>query len=109
MAKRLYVGNLPWSVDEAALGELFSQFGEVTSVTLIQDRMSGRSKGFGFVELEDSAAEEAIKKLDGSELEGRKLVVNEARPMEDRPRRDFGGDRGGRRSFGGDRNRRDRY
>lgn len=98
MAKRLFIGNLPWSVDDAALNEMFSPFGQVNSASVIKDRMTNRSKGFGFVDMEvDAEAEEAIKKLNGNEIEGRKIIVNEARPMEERaPRRDFGGDRGGR-------------
>lgn len=103
MAKRLFIGNLPWSVDDAALNELFAPMGTVNSAAVITDRMSGRSKGFGFVDMEnDEEATAAIEKLNGQEVDGRKIVVNEARPMEERaPRRDF--DRGPRRDFGGSR------
>ncbi len=94
MAKRIYVGGLPYSTTEAALREHFSQAGTVASATVIMDKMTGRSKGFGFVEMSsDEEADKAISQLNGAELEGRKLTVNEARPMEprapgaERPRR----------------------
>ena len=104
MAKKLYVGGLSYGTTEDALKELFSQAGTVESATIIIDRMSGRSKGFGFVEMSsDEEAQKAIETLNGKELDGRSLTVNEARPMEDRPKRDF--DRGGRGGFGGGRNR----
>jgi cold-inducible RNA-binding protein len=94
MAKKLYVGNLSYSTTEANLSELFGEFGEVTSVTLITDRMSGRSKGFAFVEMaEQNAAQEAINQLNGKEVEGRALKVAEARPKEETR----GGGRGERR------------
>lgn len=81
--KKLFVGSLPWSTDDQKLGDLFSQFGQVSTATVVKDRMSGRSRGFGFVEMDnDAEAMEAINKLNGAELEGRKLVVNEARPKE---------------------------
>ncbi len=95
MAKKLYVGGLPYATSEDALKELFSQAGTVESANIITDRMSGRSKGFGFVEM--SSEEEAQKAIDmfhGKEYEGRNLTVNEARPLEERPKRSFdGGDR----------------
>lgn len=97
MNQKLYVGNLPYSTTDSSLGELFAQAGTVTSASVITDKMSGRSKGFGFVEM--SSPEEAQKAIDmfhEKEFEGRNLTVNEARPKEDRPRRDFGRDRGGR-------------
>ncbi len=95
MSKRLYVGNLPYSVRDENLQELFSQFGAVRSAQVIMDRESGRSKGFGFVEMEnDAEAQAAIDALNGKPHEGRPLTVNEARPREDR-----GG--GGGRGFGG--------
>ena len=104
MAKKLYVGGLSYSTTGDALKELFAQVGTVESATVITDRMSGRSKGFGFVEMSsDEEAQKAIETLNGKEFEGRNLTVNEARPMEDRPKRDF--DRGGRGGFGGNRNR----
>src|SRR5437762_4681881 len=104
MAKRLYVGNLSFQVTEADLSELFAQVGSVDSVKLITDRDTGRSKGFAFVEMsDDSAAEQAISKFNGTDFNGRNLTVNEARPME---KRDFGS-RGS--SGSGGRGGRDRY
>jgi len=104
MAKKLYVGGLSYGTTEDALKELFAQAGTVESATIITDRMSGRSKGFGFVEMSsDEEAQKAIELFNGKELEGRKLTVNEARPMESRPKRDF--DSGGRGRFGSGRNR----
>lgn len=102
MAKKLYVGGLPYATTEGELQSLFEQAGTVESVAIISDRMSGRSKGFGFVEMAtDEEAQSAIEKFNGKELGGRTLVVNEARPMEKRerpPRRDEGGyGRGGGR------------
>lgn len=101
--KKLYVGNLPFSTTEDDLRQMFVAFGEVASVTIINDKFSGRSKGFGFVEMpNDEEAMKAIEGLNGKDMDGRGIVVNEARPMEDRPRRDFGGgDRGGRGGSGG--------
>lgn len=85
MAKRLFVGSLPYSATGAQLEELFAQVGKVASVNLITDKFSGRSKGFAFVEMAtEEEAKEAISKLNNSELDGRKIVVNEARPQEDR-------------------------
>ncbi len=81
MAKKLFVGNLSYSVTSESLEEMFKQFGEVESAAVIMDRETGRSKGFGFVEMnDDAAADAAIKALDGNEQDGRKLTVNEARP-----------------------------
>src|SRR3989338_8627839 len=103
MAIRLYVGNLPYTVNQAKLEEIFSPFGAIVSATVITDKFSGRSKGFGFVEFEsDDAAREAIAKLDGTDMEGRPLRVNEAKPREESAPRSggFGGGRGG---FGGGR------
>ncbi|MFA6553458.1 MAG: RNA-binding protein [Patescibacteria group bacterium] len=105
MAKKLYVGNLSYNVTDDQLREHFAQAGNVSSAQVIMDRMSGRSKGFGFVEMaSDEEALKAIETLNGQEMAGRALVVNEARPMTDRPKRTggFGGgrDRGG---FGGGR------
>ena len=83
--KKLFVGSLPWAVDDQKLGDLFSQFGSVSSAVVLKDRMTGRSRGFGFVEMtNDNEAQQAIEKLNGSDLEGRKIVVNVARPREDR-------------------------
>ncbi len=89
MAKKLYVGGLPYSTVEDSLRELFSQAGTVESATIIMDKMSGRSKGFGFVEMStDEEAQKAIEMFNGKDFEGRNITVNEARPME--PRRNFG-------------------
>lgn len=96
---RLYVGNLPYSTDSSALQELFAQHGEVTSAEVISDRMTGRSKGFGFVEMPDaSQANAAIEALNGKDHEGRPLTVNEAKPREERS-----GGRGGYNGRGGHR------
>ena len=84
MTKKLYVGNLAYSTTHATLSELFGEIGEVESVNLITDRMSGRSKGFAFVEMTDNAtAQEAINQLNGREVDGRELKVAEARPKRD--------------------------
>lgn len=100
MAKKLYVGGLPYSTTEDALKEMFAPAGTVESAVIIIDKMSGRSKGFGFVEMSsDEEAQKGIELLNGKDVEGRTLTVAEARPMEDRPRRDF--NRGGGRGFGG--------
>ena len=97
----IYVGNLSYEVTEDELRSTFSSFGEVSSARIISDRMTGRSKGFGFVEMPDNeAAQKAIAELNGKDLKGRNLNVNEARPKEDKPRRSFGG--GGRRPYGKD-------
>lgn len=94
MAQKLYVGNLPYSMRDDSLSDLFAQAGSVVSASVITDRMSGRSKGFGFVEMSsDAEAQAAIDMFNGKEIEGRPLTVNEARPKEDRPKRDFGGQR----------------
>ena len=109
VAKKLYVGNLPYKTTSADLEEMFSQAGTVTSSTIISDKFSGRSKGFGFVEMaEDDAAAKAIEMYNGQDMEGRNIVVNEARPMQPRaPRGNFGSGGGGRGGFGGGRS--DRY
>lgn len=84
----IYVGNMSYAMDEKSLSELFSQFGEVSSARVIQDRSTGRSKGFAFVEMpNDEEGKKAIESLDGTEIKGRNLRVNEARPREDRPPR----------------------
>jgi len=94
MPTKLYVGNLPYTVDGDALNKKFTAFGTVVSATIIPDKMTGRSKGFGFVEMANAEdAEKAIKELDGKESDGRKIVVNVAKPREERPRRESGGDR----------------
>jgi len=86
MAKNIYVGNLPWSSTEEEVREAFANYGEVYSVKLINDRETGRPRGFGFVEMEDNGALEAIESLDGSDFGGRNIKVNEARPRQPRPR-----------------------
>lgn len=87
MASKLYVGGLPYATTDQELQEVFVAHGKVTSAKVITDRESGRSKGFGFVEFESAdEAQAAIKALDGSDMGGRKIVVNEARPREDKPR-----------------------
>jgi RNA recognition motif-containing protein len=104
MAKKLYVGGLPYSTTEDSLKEMFVQAGKVESAVIIMDKMSGRSKGFGFVEMStDEEAQKGIELLNGKEVEGRTLTVAEARPMEDRPKRDFNRGGGGRGGFGGQR------
>jgi len=85
---KLYVGNLAYTLSEADLEEAFSEYGEVASTAIIQDRETGRSKGFGFVELtNESEGNAAIEGLNGKEIGGRAVVVNQARPKTDRPRR----------------------
>ncbi len=111
MAKKIYVGNLPYTTDDDSLSEMFSQHGSVSSASVIKDRYTGQSRGFGFVEMpDDSEAAAAIEALNGLQMDGRSLVVNEARPREPRRgggggggrgRGDFGGGGGGRRDRGG--------
>ena len=94
----IYVGNLPYGIDDAALQELFAEFGEISSAQVIIDRDTGRPRGFGFVEMpEQSEAEAAIEALNGKEVDGRALNVNQARPKADRG----GGGRGGGGGGGG--------
>ncbi len=96
MTKKLYVGNLSYATTGDNLSELFGAVGEVTSVNVITDRMSGRSKGFAFVEMtEDSVAQEAIAQINGKELDGREINVAEARPQKPRGNQYGGGNRGG--------------
>lgn len=102
MAKRIYVGGLPYSATEAELENLFSAQGSVNNVTIITDRYTGQAKGFGFVEMDDDGeAEKAINALNGTQMGGRTLTVNEAKPREDRPRTGGGGGYGGGGSGGG--------
>ncbi len=112
MGKKLYVGNLSYSVDSSQLQELFAQHGSVQSAEVIADRETGRSKGFGFVEMgTDQEAQAAIAALNGQQFEGRALTVNEAKPKENRGggfgggggRGGYGGGGGGRGGFGGGR------
>jgi len=88
MAKKLYIGNLSYNTNDEGLRAAFQQAGTVVSVAVIMYKMTGRSRGFGFVEMEDADADKAIDMWNGKDLDGRDLVVNEARPLEDRPRRD---------------------
>jgi len=83
MSKKLFVGNLPYSVNDQGLEEMFSSYNP-TSANVIMDKMTHRSRGFGFVELDDSNADTAISEMNGKEIEGRAIVVNEARPREER-------------------------
>lgn len=102
MAKKLYVGNLPFTVTEESLNQKFAEFGAVTSAKIITDRDTGRSKGFGFVEMDDDAgADKAITTLNGGDFGGRAMIVSEARPQEPRSGGGGGGFRGGRGGGGG--------
>ena len=104
MAKKLYVGNLSYDTNENGLKDFFSKAGSVESAIIITDKISGRSKGFGFVEMSsDDEAQKAVDTLNGGELDGRNISVAEARPMTDRPARPAGGfgGGGGRGGFGG--------
>ena len=102
MGNKLYVGNLPYSVRDNDLEQAFGQFGAVSSAKVMMERDTGRSKGFGFVEMgSDAEAQAAIKGMNGQNMGGRDLVVNEARPMEPRPPRSGGGYGGGRSGGGG--------
>ena len=108
MGKKLYVGNLPFSINDKSLADKFAAVGKVDSAKVITDRETGRSKGFGFVEMStDDEAQAAISKFDGTDFEGRAMTVNEAKPMAPREDRGgFGGGRGGDRGgFGGGRGR----
>src|SRR5262249_55976082 len=95
MAKKIFVGNLSFQTTDNDLNDLFAQFGAVESASIITDRETGRSKGFGFVAMDEESADKAISQLNGTELNGRALTVNEARPM---VKKDFGG--GGRQNGG---------
>ena len=101
MATKLFVGSLSWNTTDDQLKELFAAVGTVTSATVVTDRESGRSRGFGFVEMSnDEEAKKAVEELNGKELDGRTINVSEARPKEDRPRGGFGGgDSGGGRKY----------
>lgn len=98
---RIYVGNLPYNSTENELRELFSEHGDVVSASIVMDRETGRSRGFGFIEMDDSVGNTAIEKLNGAQFDGRSLVVNEARPREQRS--GFGGGGGGGGRGGGGR------
>jgi len=100
LSKKVYIGNLSFDATEQQVRDLFNEFGAIESIAMINDRDTGRFRGFAFVEMEPSAADAAIKGLNGKELDGRELTVNEARPREERPR-------SGGNSYGG--NRRNDY
>lgn len=110
MVKKVYVGNLPFSVKQQDLVQMFSAYGDVAEAVVITDKFSGRSKGFGFVTFnDDSAADKAIAEMNGKDMQGRALTVNEARPMEAREDGN-GGSRGGFRGGGrGNFHRRERF
>lgn len=82
MAKTLYVGNLPWSMSEEELADAFAQHAQVISARIITDRETGRSRGFGFVEVDDHDVEQAVEAMNGTQLGGRDIIVNEARPRQ---------------------------
>jgi RNA recognition motif-containing protein len=84
--KKIYVGNLPWSATDTSLRDAFSAFGDVQSASVVTDRETGRSRGFGFIEMDGPDADKAIRELDGQDLDGRAIRVNEARPKERRER-----------------------
>ena len=112
MGNKLYVGNLPYSYRDSDMEQAFSQFGSVSSAKVMMERDTGRSKGFGFVEMgNDAEAQAAIAGMNGQQVGGRGLVVNEARPMEARPPRSggYGGGGGGGGGYGGGGGGRDRY
>jgi len=94
---KLYVGNLPYSFTDDSLRELFAEHGTVQSANIVMDRETGRSRGFGFVEMDDADGRKAVEDMNGTECDGRRLVVNEARP---KPDRGYGGG-GGRGGYGG--------
>ena len=98
---KIFCGSLPFSLEETELREFFEEYGEVASAVIISDKFTGRSKGFGFVEMPDNdAAAKAIKELHEATYDGKVISVNEARPREDRPKGNFGGNRGGGYSGG---------
>lgn len=94
---KIFVGSLPWSVTSEALREMFAQYGEITDAVVISDRETGRSKGFGFVTFGNPESAKASLEMDGKEVEGRTIVVNMAKPRENRPSGGGGGFRGGDR------------
>jgi cold-inducible RNA-binding protein len=102
LSKKLFVGNLSFQTTENDITDAFAHCGTVEAVSIITDRDTGRSKGFGFVTMSEEDADKAITQLNGSQLDGRALTVNEAKPM---VKRDFGGGGGGRNGGGGGRNR----
>jgi len=108
MLKKLFVGSLPWSIDDNALEDLFRDYGTVQSARVITDRDTGRSRGFGFVEIETDDLAAVIQSTDGQEVEGRAIRVNEAEEKSN-SRGGGGGSGGNRRGYGGNSGRRDRY
>lgn len=102
LSKKIYIGNLSFAATESQVRELFEQYGTVESIAMIKDRDTGRFRGFAFVEMEESAANAAIKGLNGQTVDGRELKVNEAKPRDDSGR---GGSKGGRKGGGYDRRR----
>jgi len=107
LSKKIYVGNLSFSATEDQVRDLFAEYGDIQSLAMINDRDTGRFRGFAFVEMEESAANAAINALNGREVDGRELTVNEARPREERPAGGGGyrGGGGGRRNDYGNRDR----
>lgn len=100
MSKKLFIGSLAWGTTDDTLQAHFAQCGTVASAKVVTDRESGRSRGFGFVEFDDDKeADAAVEKLNNSELDGRTITVSEARPREDKPRRDYDGGNNGGGSF----------
>jgi len=100
MATKLFVGSLAWATTDDQLKDFFAQAGTVVSASVIIDRETNRSKGFGFVEMSsDEEAKAAVDQLNGKDLDGRAIVVNEARPREERPRNNFGGGNGGNNRY----------
>ena len=97
----IFVSNINYSTREESLQDLFSEFGEVSSAKIITDRETGRSRGFGFVEMGDEDGKNAIEALNGKELDGKELNVSEAKPREDKPRRSFDNNRSGGGGYGG--------
>jgi RNA recognition motif-containing protein len=95
MSKRIYVGNLPFTATEDQIRDLFEPHGTVSSISLVEDRETGRPRGFGFIEMDDSGAEAAISSINGTDMGGRALNVNEARPRNSGGGGGGGGDRGG--------------
>lgn len=97
----IFIAGLSYSITDADLSDLFQEYGEITSAKVVMDRQTGRSKGYGFVEMDDEAGTKAISELNGAEYDGRTLSVSEARPREERPARSFNNNRGG--GYGGSR------
>lgn len=97
----IFVSNINYATQEQSLQDLFSEFGEVSSAKIITDRETGRSRGFGFVEMSDEEGKNAIEALNGKELDGKELNISEAKPREDKPRRSFDNNRSGGGGYGG--------